>query len=452
MRKRGLQGALPVFRFSLRQQTGTVGWRLMTLLPALLLLLAIPTVMLLVARSGEKVLLETPVRTVYVTDETGLPADYGLFREEGEEAFRAIEYRPAEDTDAALALAAGDDHSLVLRVLLGEEGYALQIIRPENTALSGGDARDYGEYIAGAFPALARQKSGLTEEQLRELRRPIPVRASTAAAYRDGSAREGYEMVREILEMVLPYVCVMVLYFMVLIYGQGVAGSVLLEKSSKLMDTMLLSLRPEAMILGKTLAIWLAGLLQMAAWVAGCVLGCVLGRSLVLSLVPGSTMGILVFFDLLGEASGLFTLGNVLLAVAMVLAGFLLYCGIASIGGALASKPEDLGTTNSIFTLLLLASFFLSMFGGGGGPSMSMVSSAGWMDYVPFTAVMCTPGRALLGKVSPLTGLVSLALTLVLALLAVVAGGRLYRLMIFHRGNPPRPKDIPKLLRLAKEG
>ncbi len=451
MRKKGLQGFAPVFRFSLWQQTGSTGWRLMTLLPALLLLVAIPLIMLLAARDGEKTVTETPVTSVYVADETGLPSDYGVLSGEGEEAFRGIVYLPAETVDAALKLAEGDDYSLVLAVSLGEEGYSLQVIRPENTALSGSDARDFADHISEAFPALARQKSGLTEEQLRELSRPIPVSASTSAAYRDGSLRDGFELVREVLEMVLPYLCVMVLYFMVLIYGQGTAGNVLLEKSSKLMDTMLLSLRPEAMILGKTLAIWLAGILQMAAWVAGCVLGCVLGRTLVLSLVPGSTMGILTFFELLGEASGLFTLGNVLLAAAIILAGFLMYCGIASIGGALASKPEDLGTTNSIFTLLLLASFFLSMFGGGGGASMSFVSSAAWMDYVPFTAVMCTPARALLGKVSPLTGIISLALTLALALLSVLAAGRLYRLMIFHRGNPPKPKDIPKLLHLARE-
>ena len=38
MKKKGFQGAGAVFRFSLRQQTGRLGWRLMTLLPTLILL------------------------------------------------------------------------------------------------------------------------------------------------------------------------------------------------------------------------------------------------------------------------------------------------------------------------------------------------------------------------------------------------------------------------------
>ena len=247
--------------------------------------------------------------------------------------------------------------------------------------------------------------------------------------------------------MALPYLGIMLLYFMVLVYGQGVASSVILEKSSKLMDTMLLSLQPQAMILGKTLAGWLAGVVQMVVWVAGIVLGCVLGKFLVLQMEPGSTMGILQFFSMLGSASGLFTLPNVIAAIALILAGFLMYCAIASIGGALASKPEDLGSCNSIFTLLLLVSFFLTMFGENSS-SRSIVSNAAWMNYVPFTAVMSTPARALLGQVPLYTALISLVLTLAVALLAVLAAGKLYRLLVFRRGDPPKLADVPKLLRL----
>ncbi len=450
MKKKGLQGTGAVFRFTFRQQTGKTGWRLTTLLPALLLLIGIPLIMLLALRSGDEEVTETPVTAVFVADETGIPSDYAVLKETGDPVFRGLDYIPVSDAEAAIAAAGQREGALALLTTLGENGYELTVVRPEGTALTASDARNYTNYLQDAFPAVAREKSGLTEEQLAELSSVVLSAASTGAAWRDDSIKDSYETIREVLEMALPYLGIMLLYFMVLVYGQGIAGSVILEKSSKLMDTMLLSLQPQALILGKTLAGWLAGVAQMVIWVAGAVLGCVLGRFLVLQIEPGSTMGILQFFSMLGAASGLFTLPNVLAAVLLILAGFLMYCAIASVGGALASKPEDLGSCNSIFTLLLLVSFFLTMFGESSS-SRSFVSNAAWMNYVPFTAVMSTPARALLGQVPLYTALISLILTLAVALLAVLAAGKLYRLLVFRRGDPPKIADVPRLLRLRQE-
>ena len=449
MRKKGLQGAGAVFRFSFRQQTGKVGWRLTTLLPALVLMIAIPLIMIIAMKSGGKEITETPITAVYVADETGIPSDYSILRNTGGSVFGGIDYFPATDAESAIAAAGQRDGSLALLVSLGEAGYELTLLRPEGTSLTASNAKDYAEFLEGAFPAVARAKSGLTDAQLAELSSVVLSGSSTSSAWRDGSIKGSYETIREALEIILPYFGIMLLYFMVLVYGQGVAGSVILEKSSKLMDTMLLSLQPQAMILGKTLAGWLAGVLQMLCWVAGIVLGCVLGKVLVLQIEPGSTLGILQFFSMMGSVSGFFTLPNVIAAIALILAGFLMYCAIASIGGALASRPEDLGSCNSIFTLLLLVSFFLTIYGGSSG-SRSFVSNASWMNYVPFTAVMSTPARALLGQVPLYTALISLVLTLAVALLAVLAAGKLYRLLIFRRGDPPKVADIPKLLRLRQ--
>ena len=68
-------------------------------------------------------------------------------------------------------------------------------------------------------------------------------------------------------------------------------------------------------------------------------------------------------------------------------------------------------------------------------------------NFVPFTAVLCTPARALLGTASVGTCLVSLALTLLLALAAIYVAGRLYKLLTFQKGKAPKITDIPKLLR-----
>ena len=446
MKKKGLQGTAQVFRFTFSRQARKTGWLLGTILPALVFLIAIPVILLLADRANEKPTEASPLKTVYIADETGLPADYAALNLTEDEAFTAVDYRLCKDLPEALELAGQETFALALQVRMEEGCYQLQLVRPENTELSGYDADSFGSFLTQWFPVISVQKSGIDPMTLAELGPQVVSGASTGEAYREQSEQGGFEMVREIMDIVLPYVGIMLLYFMVLVYGQGIAGSVVLEKSSKLMDTMLISLQPEAMILGKTLAGALAGILQMAAWIAGIAGGCILGKALVLAANPDSELAMIQFFQLLGRTSGLFTAESVILAVLLMLCGFLMYCGIASIGGALAPRAEDLGSCNSIFTLLLVVSLLLTMFGET-GKSTSMVSDAVWMNYLPFTAVLCTPARALLGTASVGTCLISLALTLVLTLAAILAAGRLYKLLTFYRGKAPKITDIPKLLR-----
>lgn len=446
MKKKGLQGAGRVFRFTFRQQTGKPGWILTTALPMVIFLVAIPLIMLLFEQHRDEPATETSIRQVYVADETGIPTDYSLLNQTGDGVFSNIEYLLCENAEEALRAASAQEVALVLEVRWEKDNYELRLIRPEGTALNGGDASDYGHFLTEHFPVIGIQKSGIEPVVLAELGAQIHSGATTSEAYRADSDRSDFEVIREMLDMILPYLCIMLLYFMVLIYGQGIAGAVVLEKSSKLMDTMLLSLRPEAMILGKTLAGAAAGILQMAAWIIGIAGGCALGKALVLAVSPNSTMGLLQFFSLLGSASGLFTPTGIILAALLLLCGFLMYCAIASIGGALASRAEDLGSCNSIFTMLLVVSFLLTFFGETSS-SASMVSDAPWMNYVPFTAVLCTPARILLGKVSTGVCILSVTLTLALALLTILIAGRLYKLLTFRKGNPPKVRDIPKLLR-----
>jgi ABC-2 type transport system permease protein len=65
---------------------------------------------------------------------------------------------------------------------------------------------------------------------------------------------------------------VMIIYFMVLVYGQQNLTMVIEEKSSRMVEVLLASLRPEELMLGKVLGIGLAAFTQVAVWtVAGLV-------------------------------------------------------------------------------------------------------------------------------------------------------------------------------------
>lgn len=257
-----------------------------------------------------------------------------------------------------------------------------------------------------------------------------------------GQTGEGEAM--GLLSMLLPFASLMLLYFLVLLYGQSMAASVILEKTSKLMDLFLVSVEPTAMVLGKVLATALAGLLQLAVWILSLMGGFAAGGALARQTAPGVTLPLLEVLRGAGRLAGLFSVPAMLEAVGLLLAGFLLYCSLSAIGGSLAGKAEDLSSTNVLFSLVLVVSFLCCMFAGD---MDGMTSSARWLDYVPFTAVLVTPSRVLLGQTSLMGGLVSLVLVVACAGLLTALAGRVYRLMSLYKGNPPSLRRVLRMLR-----
>ncbi|MGN0715726.1 MAG: ABC transporter permease, partial [Anaerovoracaceae bacterium] len=252
--------------------------------------------------------------------------------------------------------------------------------------------------------------------------------------------------VRSLLGLVIPYLNIMVLYFFVLLYGQGVAQGVITEKTSKLMEFFLISVRPSAMILGKLTAVCLSGVIQLFSWILALMAGFGLGSLGAKAINPETDMLVLRLLESFGSMTeGMFSAGGVVLALAMLLTGMLLYCSLAGIGGAMAGKPEDLSSTNVAFTLILIGSFFACLLAGGLDGSGD---AAGWMDWLPFTAVMVTPARIVLGTISPAKGFGCLLVSLATALALTILAGRLYKQMVLYKGNLPGPK---KLLELMKE-
>jgi len=130
-----------------------------------------------------------------------------------------------------------------------------------------------------------------------------------------------------------------------------------------------------------------------------------------------------------------------------VLGGFLLYCALAGVGGALAGKAEDLSSTNVLFSLTLVASFLICLLGGSGD---AMISAAAWLNFVPFTAILVTPARVLLGEVSLGVGALSFVIVLASAAVVCLLAGKVYRMMSLYKGNPPSLRQMFTMLKEDK--
>ena len=89
-------------------------------------------------------------------------------------------------------------------------------------------------------------------------------------------------------------------------------------------------------------------------------------------------MPLIQMFGHMGLLSSIFTPVNILFFLLYLAAGLLLYLAIASIGGAIASKQEDLSMTNGIFVIVLLLSFFATLGTGSFSGNFDSASSTGF--------------------------------------------------------------------------
>ena len=464
------KGFQKVFSFTFRNQLKGKGYRGATITIALILLLA-PLLILplseLYKKNHSDNIDPCNAQKIYVVNEVRPEADFNKLNDLGIENYTDLQYVSATGVEETLdRINEAEEPALVLLVTATDSAPRLQLIVPSKSGLGRSDASHLEEFLQKQSQVLtgllvSEEQSG--EEMLQMIARTDDS-YYTVSDYRSGGvdqaakAQSTRDSIIEGLSFALPYVSIMLMYFLVILYCSGVSMSVVLEKESKLMDMMLVSVRPEAMVLGKLLAIVASAFIQIATWLVSVVVGLIGGSLLALIINPAPLVNL---FSLAGssataqssaELAGavesastgmtIFSPGGFVIAVLFFLGGFLLYCSLAAIFGSFASTKEEVGSTNSGFTMILLASFFLSMFGGG----MSAGSTPVWMYIFPFTAVLVAPAGAILGTAPLWAILLGLILTYGLALVLTGLSGRVYRMMSLYKGNVPKWGQIFKVI------
>ncbi len=419
-----------IFAFTFRQYAKSKRFIALTVILALIFFAAPTAIIPIVeAVSSDSEPIESyNVKTVFFCDISGGEAvDLSLICAQSE--FSHVVFKTEDSFESAKASSENDPESLILILDKDETGYLAEILMPNGSSLTSDDADTLAAFIDANMRTILLLKSGLTPEQLVELMRP------TEVIIPDGQVPEEdpLELTKQIISMALPLIYIMVLYFMLAFYGQGVATGVIVEKSSKLMDTFLVSVKPTDMVFGKMLAISLAGLMQFAIWVISLALGFVSGIQIVKGFSPDTDMGLIRFFDMIGEMSGMFSIYGIVIAILFACVGFVLYCSLAAVGGAVSEKAEDLSSNNMIFALVLAISFCVTIFTT---PLYTGAkTSPAFLDYIPFTAILTVPGKVLLGDINPFGALVSLIITALSAFLISMLAGKLYKAFALYKGK-----------------
>ena len=207
------------------------------------------------------------------------------------------------------------------------------------------------------------------------------------------------------------------------LYGQWVLTGVVEEKSNRVVELILATVRPRHLMAGKVIGLGLLGLAQIA--------------------LIGGLAAVLLAAGVFDAPSSLG--GSLALIIPWFALGFALYAFVYAAAGALASGQQDANSAGTTVGYALAAIYFVSYV-----TLMSDVDSllANLLTIFPLTAPFVVPARSVTVGV-PLwehAAAVSLTLTMIYALVRLA--GRVYAQGIL-RGGPRL--DLRTALRLARQ-
>ncbi|WP_309111861.1 ABC transporter permease [Saccharothrix sp.] len=207
------------------------------------------------------------------------------------------------------------------------------------------------------------------------------------------------------------------LYYSLLVYGTMVAQGVVEEKSSRVVEILLSTLRPWQLLLGKVLGLGLVGLAQLV------LIG-------VTGLVLASVSGVI---DVTGVAGGALATG-----VLWYLLGFFLYATVFAAAASLVSRQEELQSVLTPISMAIVIAFVVGINLMIQDASDALVAV---LSVLPPFAPILMPGRMAMG-VAP-AWQVLLAVVLALGAIAAITwlGGRVYANAVLRTGARVRLRD-----------
>jgi ABC-2 type transport system permease protein len=226
------------------------------------------------------------------------------------------------------------------------------------------------------------------------------------------------------------YALFFLMYFVIMLYGMNVARSIIEEKTSRVFEVLLATIRPEEMMAGKVIGVGSVGLTQVGIWLVTAI---VLTSTSLVAHVTGSDVHIPL------------SVMQIAAFVVFFLLGYLLYSSIAAALGAMTNSEQELQQLNMFLVMpLALCMFSLSVvIPNPDGLAATVIS------FIPFCTPLIMYMRISMGHPSLFQIGLSIALMLVTIYAILWVASRIYRVGILMYGKKPNLPEILRWLRYS---
>lgn len=219
------------------------------------------------------------------------------------------------------------------------------------------------------------------------------------------------------------------LFFAIYFCAFQVSSSITVEKTSKIMETLVTSTSPRTIVLGKTIGIGIVGLLQILLFSTVAIISAysfldpeILNTMLDLSnFTPYLAIVIIVYFIL----------------------GYFTYAFLYALTGSTVSKPEDIQSANTPIAILSMIGFYLAYF--------TLTNPTGELNVVasllPISSPFCMPLRVMMGIANGWDVVLSIIILLATCVIIAHIAIKIYSNAILNYGNRLTLRDIIKSYR-----
>ncbi len=282
------------------------------------------------------------------------------------------------------------------------------------------------------------------------------VHLATFRTDKDKESAATSAMASSLVGMVLGFL----LYFILAIYGGMVMQSVIEEKSSRILEVMVSTVKPFEMLMGKILGIALVAAVQVLVWGVLIVLfSAVIMPALMPENILDSVHQVQAGADvaalatqqdlspeMLTAMASLLDTGHLAMIIGAVLlylvGGFLLYASLYAAIGASVDQAQDAQQLTTIITLPIIVAFVVTMMVMK-DPNSPIVF---WCSMIPFTSPIVMVARVPSG-IPAWEIATSLALLYATFTLCVWGAAKIYKIGIFMHGAKPTIKDLWRWLK-----
>lgn len=266
--------------------------------------------------------------------------------------------------------------------------------------------------LQSAYQNLQISKLGVKEEQLAVINMPFNTELVQVEESKTGNS---------ILPMMLLSI---VLFYAIYFFAYQVSSSITTEKTSKIIETLVTSTSPKTIVLGKTIGIGLAGVIQTIVTVVVALVSAKLFLdSEIIDMVLSS-------INLTGTVA--------IVTIAYYILGYSLFALLYALTGSTVAKPEDVQSANGPVAILAVIGFYLSYF-----TMMNPASSLNKIAaLIPISSPFCMPFRVMMGLAETSEILISLGILVLTILIVARISIKIYSSAILNYGSKINLKDM----------